>query len=73
LGVETIDETALERLWGAELNQIKPEVKAIILSALKKVRERRERNQTLVARDSLVQPGVFVADSSKPQHESAQV
>jgi nitrogen fixation/metabolism regulation signal transduction histidine kinase len=56
VGAETIDETTLERLWGADLNQIKPEVKAIILSALRKARERRKRNQTLVARDSLVQP-----------------
>jgi hypothetical protein len=41
-----MDEMTLEKLWGAELNQLKPEVKAIILSALKKARERREQNQT---------------------------
>ena len=46
LSTDTIDEITLERLWEAELNQLKPEVKAIILSALKKARERRERNQT---------------------------
>ena len=46
LGTDTMDEMTLEKLWGAELNQLKPEVKAIILSALKKARERREQNQT---------------------------
>jgi len=46
LGTDTIDEMTLKRLWGAELNQLKPEVKAIILSALRKARERREQNQT---------------------------
>jgi len=46
LGTDTIDEMTLERLWGAELNQLKPEVKAIILSALRKAKERREHKQT---------------------------
>jgi hypothetical protein len=46
LGTDTIDEMTLERLWGAELNQLKPEVKAIILSALRKAREAREHKQT---------------------------
>ncbi len=50
MGTDTIDEMTLERLWGAELNQLKPEVKAIILSALRKAKERREQNQTSATR-----------------------
>jgi len=56
LGTDTVDEMTLERLWGAELKQLKPEVKAIILSALRKAKERREQNQTS-ATESLDQNG----------------
>jgi hypothetical protein len=40
---ESIEERMLERLWGDEVVQISPEVRKIILSALRKARERRER------------------------------
>lgn len=38
-----IDEMTLERLWGEEITQISPEVRAIIASALKKAQLIRER------------------------------
>ncbi len=38
-----IDEMTLERLWGEEVTQISPEVRAIIASALRKAQQRRER------------------------------
>jgi len=40
---KNIDEMTLERLWGDRVTQISPEVRAIIVSALRKVRERQER------------------------------
>jgi hypothetical protein len=40
---ENIDEMTLRQLWGNEITQLTPEVKSIIVAALKKVRERKER------------------------------
>jgi cell division protein FtsX len=39
---KSVDEITLERIWGERLTQISPEVRAIIVSALKKVREKKE-------------------------------
>lgn len=38
-----IDEITLERLWGEEVTQMSPEVRAIIASALRKAQLIRER------------------------------
>jgi hypothetical protein len=40
---KNIDEMTLERLWGERVTQMSPEVRAIIVSALRKVRERKDR------------------------------
>ncbi len=38
-----IDEATLKRLWGNMVNQLTPEVKAILIAALKRVRENTEQ------------------------------
>lgn len=42
---KSIDETVFERLWRDEIAQISPEVRTIIVLALKKARERQEMNK----------------------------
>ncbi len=44
---KNVDEITLERIWGERVTQISPEVRAIIVSALKKVREKKERFSAL--------------------------
>lgn len=39
---KSIDETVFERLWRDEIAQISPEVRTIIVFALKKAREKQE-------------------------------
>ncbi len=43
LETENIDEITFRQLWGNDITQLTPEVKSIIIAALKKVRERKER------------------------------
>jgi hypothetical protein len=40
---ENIEEITFRQLWGNDIAQLTPEVKSIIIAALKKVRERKER------------------------------
>jgi hypothetical protein len=42
---QDIDEMTLEKLWGEEVTKLSPEVRVIIASALRKVRQRREQHQ----------------------------
>jgi hypothetical protein len=42
---QDIDEMTLEKLWGEEVTKLSPEVRVIITSALRKVRQRREQQQ----------------------------
>jgi hypothetical protein len=42
-GTESIDEMTFRQLWGNNIAQLTPEVKSIIVAALKKVRERNEQ------------------------------
>ena len=42
---QDIDEMTLEKLWGEEVTKLSPEVRVIITSALRKVRQRREQHQ----------------------------
>lgn len=39
----SVDETTLERLFGDEVTYLSPELREIIVEALRKARERRER------------------------------
>lgn len=41
---ESVDNTELEKLWGKDTTRLKPGVKAIIFSALKKAVEKIARN-----------------------------
>jgi hypothetical protein len=43
---ENSDEIILERLWGNQVAQLTPEVKEIIVSALRKARERMGRKSS---------------------------
>ena len=42
---QDIDEITLEKLWGEEVTKLSPEVRVIIASALRKVRQTREQHQ----------------------------
>jgi hypothetical protein len=42
---QDIDEMTLEKLWGEEVTKLSPEVRVIITSVLRKVRQRREQQQ----------------------------
>ena len=48
---QSIDEMTLEKLWGESVTQISPQVRAIIVSALRKARQRSEQSQLSPNRD----------------------
>jgi hypothetical protein len=44
--LENVDELTLKTIWGKDINRLKPAVKSIIVEALKKARQRRERKSS---------------------------